>query len=113
MLGRERRSPTRRGTISRTRCCAPTSGVAVTDALLDDLKTRVKAKEITEPGALLDALQADMTERLAGADRTLHFDAGRPGVPNVWLFVGVNGVGKTTTIGKVAQSADAPSAARC
>ena len=51
-------------------------GVAVTDALLDDLKTRVKAKEITEPGALLDALQADMAERLAGADRALHFEAG-------------------------------------
>ena len=27
--------------------------------------------------------------------------AGEPGGPNVWLFVGVNGVGKTTTIGKV------------
>ena len=40
-------------------------GVTVTDALLDDLKTRVKAKEITEPAALLDALQADMSERLA------------------------------------------------
>ncbi len=77
-------------------------GVTVTQALLDDLKTRVKAKEITEPGALLDALQADMSERLAGADRALHFDAGAPGSPNVWLFVGVNGVGKTTTIGKVA-----------
>ncbi len=77
-------------------------GVAVTDALLDDLKTRVKAKEITEPGALLDALQADMAERLDGADRALHFEAGPTGSPNVWLFVGVNGVGKTTTIGKVA-----------
>ena len=77
-------------------------GVAVTDALLDDLKTRVKAKEITEPGALLDALQGDMAERLAGADRALHFEAGPAGSPNVWLFVGVNGVGKTTTIGKVA-----------
>jgi fused signal recognition particle receptor len=77
-------------------------GVAVTDALLDDLKTRVKAKEITEPGALLDALQGDMAERLAGADRELHFEAGPAGSPNVWLFVGVNGVGKTTTIGKVA-----------
>ena len=77
-------------------------GVAVTDALLDDLKTRVKAKEITEPGALLDALQADMAERLDGADRALHFEAGPAGSPNVWLFVGVNGVGKTTTIGKVA-----------
>jgi fused signal recognition particle receptor len=77
-------------------------GVAVTDALLDDLKARVKAKEITEPGALLDALQGDMAARLAGADRTLHFADGDAGSPNVWLFVGVNGVGKTTSIGKVA-----------
>jgi fused signal recognition particle receptor len=77
-------------------------GVTVTDALVDDLRTRVKAKEITEPAALLDALQADMTERLDGADRELHFDNGIKGSPNVWLFVGVNGVGKTTTIGKIA-----------
>jgi fused signal recognition particle receptor len=77
-------------------------GVTVTDALIDDLKTRVKAKEITEPAALLDALQADMAERLGGADRELHFDDGTAGSPNVWLFVGVNGVGKTTTIGKIA-----------
>jgi fused signal recognition particle receptor len=77
-------------------------GVAVTHALLDDLKTRVKAKEITEPSALLDALQVEMSERLTGADRALQFDAGAAGSPNVWLFVGVNGVGKTTTIGKVA-----------
>ena len=39
-----------------------------------------------------------MKERLAVADRSLRFDAGQT---NVWLFVGVNGVGKTTTIGKV------------
>ncbi len=77
-------------------------GVTVTDALVDDLKTRVKAKEITEPAALLDALQADMAARLGGADRELHFDDGTAGSPNVWLFVGVNGVGKTTTIGKIA-----------
>ena len=36
--------------------------------------------------------------RLAEGDRTLVLE---PGAPNVWLFVGVNGVGKTTTIGKV------------
>ena len=34
--------------------------------------------------------------------RTLRFD-GRPGAPDVWLIVGVNGVGKTTTIGKLAR----------
>ena len=40
---------------------------------------------------------------LAGAgSRELHFD-GRAGEPDVWLFVGVNGVGKTTTIGKLAR----------
>lgn len=79
-------------------------GLSVTDALLEDLKARVKAKEITEPAALLAALQADMVDRLAGSDRTVHFDESfEPGSPNVWMFVGVNGVGKTTTIGKISK----------
>jgi fused signal recognition particle receptor len=78
-------------------------GLAVTDALLEDLKARVAANEFTEPSALLDALQADMVARLEGSDRTLHFESFEPGSPNVWMFVGVNGVGKTTTIGKVSQ----------
>ncbi len=77
-------------------------GVRVTDELLDGLKARVKSKEIVDPDELLAALQAQMTMRLQAADRSLQFVAGDPGSPNVWLFVGVNGVGKTTTIGKVA-----------
>jgi fused signal recognition particle receptor len=76
-------------------------GVRVTDDLLDDLRGRVKSKEITDPNALLDALKGDMIAHLDGADRSLHFEDGEPDSPNVWLFVGVNGVGKTTTIGKV------------
>ena len=76
-------------------------GVRVTDELLGGLKARVKTKEITDPDALLAALQAEMRGRLEGADRELRFEPGEPGSPNVWLFVGVNGVGKTTTIGKV------------
>jgi fused signal recognition particle receptor len=76
-------------------------GVRVTDELLTGLRTRVKSKEITDPGALLDALRAEMTARLDGADRQVHLVPGDAGSPNVWLFVGVNGVGKTTTIGKV------------
>ncbi|MEO8263872.1 MAG: signal recognition particle-docking protein FtsY [Ilumatobacteraceae bacterium] len=75
-------------------------GVRVTDDLLDGLRAKVKAKEISDPTQLLDALQAEMVERLSAADRTLTFDD-VPDGPNVWLFVGVNGVGKTTTIGKV------------
>jgi len=79
-------------------------GVRVTEALIEPLKDRVKANEITEPGELLAALQADMVARLAGSDRALHYDDSfAPGEPNVWMFVGVNGVGKTTTIGKVAR----------
>lgn len=76
-------------------------GVKVTDDLLGGLRGRVKTKEIADADALLDALRADMTARLDGADRSLRFVPGEPGSPNVWLFVGVNGVGKTTTIGKV------------
>jgi len=76
-------------------------GVRVTDDLLSGLRARVKAKEITDADALLDALRADMTARLEGADRDLHLGEPMPGSPTVWLFVGVNGVGKTTTIGKV------------
>jgi fused signal recognition particle receptor len=77
-------------------------GVGVTSDLLDGLRAEVKSKEITEPDQLLDSLRTEMKERLAGADRDLHFQSGDPGSPNVWLFVGVNGVGKTTSIGKVA-----------
>src|SRR5947208_11675712 len=72
-------------------------GIGLTTDLLDSVRARVKEQGITEPQALLEAMKAEMKSRLTG-DRTLHFE---PGLPNVWLFVGVNGVGKTTTIGKV------------
>ena len=73
-------------------------GVATASALLDELRGRVKSEGITTPDALVDALKTDLKKTLAMADRSLRFE---PGTPNVWLFVGVNGVGKTTTIGKV------------
>ncbi|TMK83533.1 MAG: signal recognition particle-docking protein FtsY, partial [Actinobacteria bacterium] len=74
-------------------------GVAATTALLDDLRARVKAEGITTPEELVQALKDDLKKSLAPADRGLRYELGGP---NVWLFVGVNGVGKTTTIGKVA-----------
>jgi fused signal recognition particle receptor len=76
-------------------------GVGVATELLDGLRAKVDSKEITEPQALLDELEAEMVSRLEGADRSLTFEPGEPGSPNVWMFVGVNGVGKTTTIGKL------------
>ena len=75
-------------------------GVATTTAVLDQLRAQVKEEGITTPAALVEALKADLKAGLASADRELRFE---PGGPNVWLFVGVNGVGKTTTIGKVGQ----------
>ena len=76
-------------------------GVKVTTALLDGLRARVKDREITEPAALIDALRHDMTSRLASAQRGLNFDASL-GTPNIWLMVGVNGAGKTTSVAKIA-----------
>jgi len=76
-------------------------GVATTNRLLDDLRSRAKAESITEGGQLLDVLREDIKKSLAQGQRELRLEAGPP---NVWLFVGVNGVGKTTTIGKVAKS---------
>ena len=73
-------------------------GVGTATKLLNDLRARVKTEGLTSPESLMTALKTDLKARMAGADRELHHD---PGGPNVWLFVGVNGVGKTTTIGKI------------
>ncbi|MGI9034272.1 MAG: signal recognition particle-docking protein FtsY [Acidimicrobiales bacterium] len=73
-------------------------GMGTTTTLLDDLRARVRAESIASPVDLLEALKTDLKKTLTVADRSLRFE---PGNPNVWLFVGVNGVGKTTTIGKV------------
>jgi fused signal recognition particle receptor len=73
-------------------------GITATTALLDQLRAQVKAENIQTSELLVDALKDNLKKRLSIADRTLRIE---PGMPNVWLFVGVNGVGKTTTIGKV------------
>ncbi|MHB8669747.1 MAG: signal recognition particle-docking protein FtsY [Acidimicrobiales bacterium] len=73
-------------------------GVATTTSLLSDLRRRASTEGISTPDALVEALKAELVASLAVPDRVLAFE---PGAPNVWLFVGVNGVGKTTTIGKL------------
>jgi fused signal recognition particle receptor len=74
-------------------------GLPTTQRLLDAVRARVKdgsdgGNDVVEllRGEVVDVLSAD-------ADRHLELVAGEP---NVWMFVGVNGVGKTTTIGKLA-----------
>jgi fused signal recognition particle receptor len=78
-------------------------GVQTTTALLTELRRRVEAKEIASGTDLLSALGDEIRALLKVADsRALRFD-GLAGQPDVWLVVGVNGVGKTTTIGKLAR----------
>ena len=86
-------------------------GVGATDALLDDLRSRVKSGEIGSPDALVDALKADLVAMLTtnssglagiGTNRPIAAEGEPARAVDVWLFVGVNGVGKTTTVGKVA-----------
>ena len=78
-------------------------GVNTTNALLDELRAKVQTKEIGSGDDLLEALGASIRQLLDSVgSRALRFD-GREDHPDVWLFVGVNGVGKTTTIGKLAR----------
>jgi fused signal recognition particle receptor len=75
-------------------------GIGLTTRLLEPLRASVKSGDIRNADDLINALRDGMTAQLATTDRSLHLDATE--LPNVWLFVGVNGVGKTTTIGKIA-----------
>lgn len=74
-------------------------GMTTTGSLIDALKARVKAESIKDPDVLLEVMKAEIASRLTGFDRSLGVAAN----PSIWLFVGVNGVGKTTTIGKLAR----------
>ncbi len=73
-------------------------GIRPATDLLDSVRDRVKEEGLATGAELVEAVKTEMKQRLAVADRSLHLDEGET---NVWLFVGVNGVGKTTTIGKV------------
>lgn len=73
-------------------------GLPTTMAVLDRVRSRVTADKVTTPEPLLDMLKEELVAEAGGRDITLQ----KAGDPAVWLFVGVNGVGKTTTIGKLA-----------
>ncbi len=74
-------------------------GVATATEIVDDLRRRTGKREFADAGALLAALRGELVTRLEPVERPLDV-GGRQ--PFVVLVVGVNGVGKTTTIGKLA-----------
>lgn len=75
-------------------------GIGLTTKLLEPLRAAAKSGDIKTADDAITALRNQMTQQLSSNDRSLRMDAAV--APNVWLFVGVNGVGKTTTIGKIA-----------
>ncbi|HWJ05480.1 MAG TPA: signal recognition particle-docking protein FtsY [Steroidobacteraceae bacterium] len=83
-----------------TRLIAADVGIETTEKILGSLRKRVQRKELADLDALLAALRAAMLEILAPVARPLVVD--RAAKPYVILVVGVNGSGKTTTIGKLA-----------
>jgi fused signal recognition particle receptor len=74
-------------------------GPDVTEAVVDDLRAKVDRYHTTDPADLQRMLRETMEERLSALDTTLKL-SDRPAIV---LVVGVNGVGKTTTIGKFAK----------
>jgi len=76
-------------------------GVPATTALIEGLRKRMKAREFVDANALLAALRAELVGMLRPVAQPLQID--RQAKPFVVLTVGVNGVGKTTTIGKLAK----------
>lgn len=72
-------------------------GVETAGYITQQLRDRVKQKGLTDPSQIMDELQDTVAQLLEGDD-TLHIST----KPSVVLVIGVNGVGKTTTIGKLA-----------
>jgi len=76
-------------------------GVEATEHILAGLQKRVARNELEDVAALITALRASIVEILAPCAKPLLIDESRS--PYVILVVGVNGSGKTTTIGKLAR----------
>lgn len=72
-------------------------GATTTERILDELRDRIKAEKIKDADDVKTAL-AEILRDMVGEGEPLHLDT----KPSVILVIGVNGVGKTTSIGKIA-----------
>ena len=73
-------------------------GVNTTMDIIDKLRDKIKENKITEPSGVKAELKNIIEEILTNENSTLNVEKS----PTIILMVGVNGVGKTTTIGKLA-----------
>ncbi len=74
-------------------------GLETANRIVEESKQKVRQAKISDATAALSAVREAMEASLLGADRSLNSEGQKP---VVWLFIGVNGVGKTTSIGKIA-----------
>ncbi len=70
-------------------------------SILDDLRTAVRDEKVVHPAGIKERLQSAIAKRFSQEEWGLVVS---DEAPTVYLFVGVNGVGKTTTIGKLAHT---------
>jgi fused signal recognition particle receptor len=84
-----------------TRLLTADVGVDATERILEELRAKVARRELADVAALTAALRTSITAILAPCAQPLFIDTARR--PFVILVVGVNGSGKTTTIGKLAR----------
>ena len=75
-------------------------GMDTTLKAVEELKRRVKAQKLRDEEGVRGCLREVLRDMLEVGDQSLHLTT----KPSVILFIGVNGVGKTTTIGKLAAS---------
>ena len=75
-------------------------GVPTTTKVIDAVRQRAQAEKVNDPQRVIELLREELVLLLADSDREFRRAASGP---SVWMFVGVNGVGKTTSIAKLAQ----------
>ena len=73
------------------------TGVNTANAICEELKKRVKAERVTDPNLITDMLKQVIIDMMS-ADNSIKTNT----KPSMILVIGVNGVGKTTSIGKMA-----------
>ncbi len=76
-------------------------GIDATDQIINNLKKQLDRKRLADPQQFMSALRAELSDILEPADVPLNVHC--ESKPFVILMVGVNGVGKTTSIGKLAK----------
>ena len=73
-------------------------GVETSTKIIESLRERIKKENIKDEEGVKEALRTEIQDVLDEVDNNLHLET----TPSVILVVGVNGVGKTTSIGKIA-----------